>query len=218
MARTTDWRSVWARKGDRQVAAYTHEALIELDGFDRGAGRIAPATFVQAAAEAIDALGLAAGMSVLEVGCGAGAFLWGFRGRGLRLFGVDYSPALIAHARAAIPEGTFAVAEATSLPFRADAIVSFSVFQYFPDLAYARRVLAAFADAAPVALVLDVPDLATREEAERARAVAGSTPSTHLYYPRSFFGDAETWTNALAGYGNGPFRFNALLRHRPGEP
>jgi trans-aconitate methyltransferase len=140
------------------------------------------------------------------------------RGAGLALHGIDFSPTLIAHARAAIPEGTFTVAEAFELPEAVDAIVSFSVFQYFPDFDYARRVVAACRRAAPVTLVLDVPDLATRAECDDIRRRAGSKPGDHLYYPRSFFEGARTWTNDIPGYENGPFRFNALLEGETRAP
>jgi SAM-dependent methyltransferase len=204
------WRQIWEQKGSVDVGDYDLDVLIALDGFDSGAGKLSGGQFRELAALATNRLELRHGMRLLEVGCGAGALLWCLREQGLQLYGVDYSHTLIAHARAAIPEATFAVAEADQLPFEADAIVCHSVFQYFPDHDYARRVLAEFARAAPVALILDVPDLGTREISEQHRAEAGSVPSPHLYYPRSFFAGA-TWTNDLPGYGNAPFRFHALL-------
>jgi SAM-dependent methyltransferase len=206
-----NWLDLWNRKGAAAVARYDLEALIGLDGFDAGAGRLTAKQFCEIAAMVSRELGLRQGMRVLEVGCGAGALLWCLRHTGARLFGVDYSERLVDHARRAIPEGTFAVAEADRLPFEADAIVCHSVFQYFPDFEYARRVLEGFRRAAPTALILDVPDLATREACERARREAGSKPGGHLYYPRGFFAGARVWSNELEGYGNAAFRFHARL-------
>jgi len=208
------WREIWERKGSVEVDDYDLDVLIALDGFDSGAGKLSAGQFHELAALATHRLELRRGMRLLEVGCGAGALLWCLREQGLELYGVDYSPTLIAHARAALPEATFAVAEADRVPFEADAIVCHSVFQYFPGYDYARRVLAEFERAAPIALILDVPDLSTNEESERRRTEAGSMPSPHLYYPRSFFAGAVTWTNDLPGYGNAPFRFHALLDKR----
>jgi trans-aconitate methyltransferase len=151
-------------------------------------------------------------MRLLEVGCGAGAVLWCLRSSGAELYGVDYSAPLIEHARLAVPEARFAVAEAANLPFEADAVLCHSVFQYFPDLDYARRVLNELRRIAPVALVMDVPDLATRDEAERTRVEAGSKSGEHLYYDRAFFDGAHVWTSDVPGYGNARFRFNALFR------
>jgi SAM-dependent methyltransferase len=206
------WREIWERKGRAQVELYDLETLLRLNGFDVGLGRIPPDRY-QAVPEMVKRrLRLRPGMRLLDVGCGAGALLWCLRDQGLELLGTDYSESLLSHARRAIPEATFAVAEAAQLPFSADAIVCCSVFQYFPGYEYARRVCREFRQASPVALILDVPDLARREDAEGARQAAGSSPGKHLYYPRSFFGAAETWTVDLPGYGNAPFRFDVLMR------
>lgn len=208
------WHEVWERKGaaEEYERRYEPQSLIELDGFDVGLGELDEEAFRRIAVTARRELELRPGMRLLEVGCGAGALMWHLRDLDLELFGVDYSSTLIEHARRAIPEATFAVADAADPPFEADAVLCHGVFHYFPDYAYAERVLEAFRRAAPVALVMDVPDIETREQSEAARRDGGSKPSTHLYYPRAFFGDARTWANDLSGYGNAPFRFNALLK------
>ncbi len=209
-----DWHEIWEQKGAAELSRYYHETLIALDGFDGGAGRLSTTQFREIASLVVRELGLRPGVRLLDVGCGSGALLWCLRDLGLSLLGVDYSATLIEHARAAIPEATFAIAEATHLPFRADAIVCHSVFQYFPDYDYAKRVLVEFRRVASVALIIDIPDLATREAAEKTRRSLGSKQGTHLYYSRSFFGDAKVRTNDLPGYGNAPFRFNVLLNFR----
>lgn len=205
-----NWQDVWTRKGTTTVPAYDLQTLIALDGFDSGAGRLSVDGFRRVAAYVRRYA--RRGTRLLDVGCGAGALLWCLRDAGLALLGVDYSATLIAHARRAAPEARLAVAEAARLPFDADFIVAHSVFQYFPDLAYADRVLAEFRHRAPAALILDVPDAERREDAERARATAGSKPGRHLYYPRTFFRAARITDVTIPGYGNAPFRFNAYLR------
>jgi cyclopropane fatty-acyl-phospholipid synthase-like methyltransferase len=206
-----DWRRIWEEKGKGDVEPYDLGTLIELNGFDAGAGRLEPRQFREIAELVRTRLGLRPGFRLLEVGCGAGALLWCLRDSGAELFGVDYSSSLVAHARRAVPEATIELAEAVDLPFSADAVVCHSVFQYFPTHDYARAVLAEFARVAPEALILDVPDLATREQAELARGAAGSRPARHLYYRRDFF-SGTTWTNALDGYGNAPYRFHCHER------
>jgi hypothetical protein len=212
-----DWHEIWERKGIAHLDSYDHATLLELDGYDTGVTKIEPEAFVYLAGIVRTRFSLRPGMKLLEVGCGAGALLWPLRGEGLELLGVDYSASLIEHTRRAIPEATFAVAEASSLPFTADAVVVNSVFHYFPDYDYATRVLRALRQAAPLALVLDVPDLATREQSLGERAGLGAKPGRHLYYPRSFFAGAETWTNDLPGYGNAPFRFNCFIDGRTSD-
>jgi SAM-dependent methyltransferase len=209
-----EWQAVWERKGATVVDSYDLDTLIALDGFDGGAGAMTAEQFREVARLAAQLLDLGPGMRLLEVGCGAGALLHCLRETGAELRGVDYSPGLVEHARAAVPEAVIAVADAAELPFAADAIVCHSVFQYFVDLDYAARVLDGFRRAAPVALVLDVPDLARRDQAEAARAAQGSEPGTHLYYPRSFFGGGLVFDSEITGYGNAPYRFHALLRSR----
>ena len=74
-----------------------------------------------------------------------------------------------------MPDGDFAVAAADQLPSEPvfDAVVSFGVFMYFPDLAYADRVLAAMTAKARTAVaILDVPDLSLRDAAMSDRIAA----------------------------------------------
>ena len=138
-----NWRDVWERKGRVEVDSYDLETLIALDGFDVGLGKLGGSQFRQLAAMIVRTLGLAPGARLLEVGCGAGALLACLLGFDVELLGLDYAESLIEHARRAVPKAVFEVAEATAVPFTADAIVCHSVFQYFPDLSYARRALAA---------------------------------------------------------------------------
>lgn len=58
----------------------------------------------------------------LDIGCGEGRFPRDLKARGYEVVGVDASPTLIEHARAADPEGDYRVADAASLPL-ADASV-----------------------------------------------------------------------------------------------
>ncbi len=210
--REATWREIWDRKGASEVEDYGLEALLELDGYDSGAGALTPGGYSSIVDAVSSELALRPGMRLLDVGCGAGALLWCLRGQGLELLGVDPSAPLIEHALAAVPEATLSVAEAVQLPYEADAIACVGVFHYFPDLDYARRALEGFLRAAPVALIMDVPDLATRDRSEAARRAAGSKPGRHLYYPRDFFTGAKVWQSEVPGYGNAPYRFHALVR------
>jgi hypothetical protein len=78
---------------------------------------------------------------------------------------------------------------------------------------------------------MDLPDLATKDVSEEQRSKASGSPApaqppgdntaySHLYYPQSFFNDfarehtfkVKIFSQKLKGYGNAPFRFNALFR------
>ncbi len=89
------------------------------------------------------------GERVLEIGCGEGGNLHHLRARspGLRLFGVDFSPAKVAFARNATGAHT-AAADATRLPFADcsfDAVLIRDLLHHLPNRLHAmkeaRRVL-----------------------------------------------------------------------------
>ena len=81
----------------------------------------------------------------LDVGCGEGRLPRDLKSRGYDVVGIDVSPTLIEHARAADPEGDYRVADAASLPL-SDASVSlvtaFMSLQDVDDLGAAVREIA----------------------------------------------------------------------------
>lgn len=227
------WADIWASR-KVEVAEGPNgvlSALIAADGFDNSFGAVSPSAWATFATDmALTRLGLSDGDSLFEVGCGAGAFLYPLRDLGLRVAGLDRSPALIEAAQRLIPEGNFSVGEASELaPLpQADAVVSCSVFFYFPDLDYAERVIRAMvAKSRRAVAILDVPDLATRDVAVRARiaAVGGEEAYAeryagldHLYYDRSWLAErlsaaslrrVQVADQEIPGYANGHHRFNA---------
>ncbi len=234
------WKEIWERKGAGVQAKANLQALICLDGFDTGAGRISEDEWERMVLRARERLCITNSQRVCEVGCGAGAFLYGLYGTGVRrVYGVDYSGSLLAISAAAMPEGVFVVAEASSIPFKPavfDAVVSNSVFQYFPNHAYAAS---AFLEMVRVlrsggrGLVLDINDASkqeTFEAARRAQMPPGEYERLYRDLPHLFF-EKEWWVNLgekcgirvsiyeqdIAGYGNAPFRYNALFEKPPGS-
>ncbi len=227
------WDAVWARRRLDPTRGSTLAQLLAADGLDTGFGDCGEAAWIAFAEGVADRLGLTAGSSVLEVGCGAGAFLHPLAARGVEVAGIDRSPALIDIARTALPHGAFEVCDAAALSpqAQADAVVSCGVFLYFDDLDYARRVLAAMARSSRGAVaVLDVPDAATRDAAiaERVETVGGPARYEeryrgldHLYYERAWMAsalreaglvDVRVEDQDIAGYRNGQYRFNAFGR------
>lgn len=223
------WHEIW---GERTTIAEatTLAGLIRLDGFDLGAGKVDEQAWNDYVAVLARRLGTVVGDSVFEVGCGGGALLFVFHQAGHPVGGIDYSPALIEHARRAMPDMPFAVAEANALAGDAwDFVVANSVFSYFPNQEYAQDVFTRMlAMARKGVAILDVPDLELRDAAEAARRAAlppGEYEARyrgleHRYYSREWFAAlaarhgwqidmAEQW---LAGYGNAPYRFNVILK------
>jgi SAM-dependent methyltransferase len=187
----TDWLEVWERKGRAPTTD-----LRTLDGFENTT--IDP----QAVARQIVAiLGLGRGVSVLEVGCGAGMLARHIPGD---YTGVDYSPAMVGKFLELQPGKAARVSPASTLPFADrsfDKVFAFSVFQYFPDAAYADAAIAEMKRVARDAVFIgDLP--------ERSHS-----PDHQLYRRDRFAG----W-QLTPGFYN-PDRFNALLRlAAPGRP
>jgi ubiquinone/menaquinone biosynthesis C-methylase UbiE len=110
------------------------------------------ATFATAtrefAAAPLDAAGVAPGTAVLDLCCGAGLIAGEAATRGAVVSGLDFSPAMLAEARAAHPALHFAEGDAEAMPFpdaSFDAVVSSFGIHHVPRperaLAEAFRVL-----------------------------------------------------------------------------
>lgn len=86
--------------------------------------------------------GLRTGQSVLDVGCGTGAFLRLAADRGALAHGIDASESLVEVARARVPEADLRVGEMESLPFEDhsfDLVTGFNSFFFAADMNAALR-------------------------------------------------------------------------------
>lgn len=228
-----NWHEVWTRKGTEGGSSL--EDLMKADGFDTGTGAISVDDWMITSEDIKEKLKIADASRILEVGCGAGAMLYTFRDSGPKLFGADYSETLIRKAVSAIPELTGITCEASALNFSDnmfDAVFSHGVFFYFRDYTYAEQamdeILRVLTDEGKI-FILDVPDLAKREQCETYRRdviyageeypTAEESPYRHLYYPKAWFHEygekhgmkVQIFDQNLASYPMSPYRFNALL-------
>jgi trans-aconitate methyltransferase len=107
-----------------------------------------------------ETLDIGPGTEVFEVACGAGEFLVPLHDNGFIVGGLDADPALIAEATEAMPGGRFAAGRLTELdPAHPWHVVVCRAFGAFPDVDYARGVLARIAAKATHAVaLLDVPE------------------------------------------------------------
>jgi SAM-dependent methyltransferase len=99
----------------------------------------------EAALERVD---LEAGQRVLDIGCGAGAFLRLITHRGARASGLDASEALVALARARLPDADLRVGEMEALPYEDD---TFDLVTGFNSFFFANDMVAALREAGRVA-------------------------------------------------------------------
>ena len=233
-AAASRWQEVWGRRAAPEDVRDELDRLIHLDGFDGGAGRIAPDDWRALCAALAARLGIAPDDTLFEVGCGAGALLYPFYVAGHRVAGCDFAAAQVAYAAAAMPGMAFHAEDAISFPSEPtyDHVLANGVFHYFPTLDYAERAIGRMlATARKTVAILDVPDRATERASEQARAGALGPAEyakkyaglPHRYYQRAWFHAvaarlghrAETFGQTIPGYGNGPFRFNCVIRKGP---
>ena len=117
------------------------------DGLDMDSGVVTePAwrAFVERVAETLD---IGPGTSVFQVGCRSGSFLYPLAENDYLVGGLGSSPAEIRAATIAMPSGNWMVGEASALdpgePW--DVVVAYGAFGRFPDLDFARGILARMA-------------------------------------------------------------------------
>ena len=92
--------------------------------------------------EAIRRAGIGAGQTVLDVGCGSGAFLRAAADRGASVCGLDASQELLAIARERVPEAGLSQGDLQQLPYvdaRFDAVLGFNSFFFADDMVAALR-------------------------------------------------------------------------------
>lgn len=229
------WKEIWTGRSVDLSAGDVLEQLIKADGFDHGPGHYDVDQWRVMVSDALARAGVGQGDALLEIGCGAGAFLFAaIELKGCRVFGFDYSRPLIDIARENVAGGQFAVAEAAEMPFhdtQFDCVVSHSVFHYFPDQAYAEKVVRqSFSVLRPGGrlCIMDLNDLARSDDYHRMRRASSERPENydrdyknlpHLFFDkdeflsmcrRIGFRQATLFDHAVPEYGNARLRFNVL--------
>jgi len=91
----------------------------------------------------LDATGIGPATSLLDLGCGAGAFARAAAERGARVSGIDLDPAAVAAACAAVPEGSFAAGDAGRPAFADDTFDVVTAIQLITHVPEPLRVLRA---------------------------------------------------------------------------
>ncbi|NNN18992.1 MAG: class I SAM-dependent methyltransferase [Acidimicrobiaceae bacterium] len=202
--------------------------LLRADGFDSPLASITPdawATYVKNLALRLE---INPGSSVLEVGCGAGAFLYVLQQLGCKVGGCDFSSAQIEIAKQALPNSTFQVCDATQFEMgKWDYVLANGVFMYFPSLEYAEKVCKLMVETSKKAVgIFDVPDLRCAKTALETRISAAGGEAEyaaryegldHQYYDRNWLvfqlqkhavNNITFDDQKIEGYGNAAFRFN----------
>jgi SAM-dependent methyltransferase len=229
------WQTVWSSRTVEPASGTTIAALLVADGYDTPFSRVEPAVWIDNVRRWAARLGIEAGTSVYEVGCGAGAFLAPLQELGARVGGCDLSQALVELAHGALPGAELRVTDAAAVSPSPtyDVVVSKGVFPYFPDLDYARLAVERMvAKARRAVAIIDIPDAQRRAEevARRAGLYGGDEEYRdryegleHLAYDRRWFeelfgnlGIDNVWTgeDELEGYANALTRFFVVATRR----
>ena len=191
--RSKIWKEIWDKKGQ-----YANVPIHQVDGFDLLTAEQWDYMIVQVAKP----IGIKRGESVLECGCGAGAFLSSLLRQhpDLRVSGIDYSESLLTIARRNI-SGDFYCGDMTDLTFlqdrQFDHAISFSTFHYLSSEDSAGKVVREMVRVTKTGGVIrvgEVSDLAKREKALIIRdkthkdhnRVSSANPD-HLFLPKDFF-------------------------------
>lgn len=196
------WKDIWNKSvaGQGIHESVDIKSLLEMDGFNSSGHSVNAQEFIDFILSVSAESGVAEGDSIYEVGCGGGAILKIFQQycKCSIIGGIDYSNTLIDVAKKQFPFSRFECGEASDLNLSkvATHVVSHSVFQYFPDDTYANNVLQKMLESAKRTLiVLDVPDVDSKEESIAARKEAiGAEKYDELYknlhrkyYAKEFF-------------------------------
>ncbi|CAJ1317880.1 class I SAM-dependent methyltransferase [Paenibacillus nuruki] len=225
-----DWKEIWSRTRQLPAEKQDLQFLIEADGFNSGAGKIAAPDWLAYIEYVTQLAQIVPNDSIYEIGCGSGAFLYPFYQKGHAVGGIDYSSSLIEIANRVMPNMNFDVQEALQLDtsHSSDVVIANSVFQYFPSLTYATEVIERmYAKAKRRVILLDLNDIAFEEEALAIRKGALSEGEyeekykglDHLFYDRQFIEQVMQGKQAsvhcsdqqIDNYGNNKFRFNVVI-------
>lgn len=225
-----NWKKVWENREIKNSDETILGKLISVDGFDTGYGTIIEKDWLEYIEKISNKLKINDNDSIYEVGCGAGAFLYGFYKKNQKVGGLDYSEKLISIARDNIKNSTFIVDEAINLDVdeKYDFVLSNSVFFYFKSLDYAEKVIIKMMEKSRKGVaILEVNDLSKRDESIKIRKGYQSEEEylkkyeglDHLYYSREWFENLGKKLGAkviieqqdINNYKNNEYRFNVYM-------
>lgn len=226
----TNWKDIWNNRTINH-SQINLQNLINLDGFDSGAGKIKAIDWIRYTKTIIEMLHIGNGDSVYEVGCGSGALLYSISEHvKIRAGGNDYSESLINIAKEAFQNpGDFSYTEASliSTSPQFDYTISNAVFHYFSK-EHAAVVLERMLQKSKKGIaILEIPDLNTKDMSEEFRR--GALPKEvydnkykgleHTYYDRSWFSEyanslgysIQLFDGFVPNYSQNKYRFGCII-------
>ena len=112
------WKSIWSKKDLMSNSTQSLNNLIVANGFDTGVGSYSEDKWREMVFDFLKRTNFTENASVLELGCGSGAFLFSLNELvKANYFGLDYSPSLINIAKIILPKAHLVATEAKSSVF-----------------------------------------------------------------------------------------------------
>jgi ubiquinone/menaquinone biosynthesis C-methylase UbiE len=232
-SRNADWKEIWEAKGRRDAVD-----LHAIDGYDL----LTAVEWEHMVRTLMSPIPLVSGMTVTELGCGAGAFLSTLRNiePGLLLRGLDYASSLISIARQRIA-GNFSVGDirhcSEVATASSDLCCVFGVLMYLDsekDVRQAISEIDRITRPGGHIFIGEISDLAKQDHALQLRktthtgeAYISSKSTSHLYLPQSLFEEEAVrhgWNNfrildhadlpAMSNNPLAPYRFSIYAEKR----
>jgi ubiquinone/menaquinone biosynthesis C-methylase UbiE len=234
MNRNEVWKDIWVKKGlDKNTPLHLADGydLLSADEYDNMVLQVTRP------------IGLSGKESILECGCGAGAFLASLLKvyPELKVSGVDYSPTLVERAREHL-EGEFFVADMTDLGLIAantyNHTLSFGAIFYLSSEEAASHVIGEMLRVTKpggTVYIGEVPDASKRDDAESIRQfshksvkkISVANPD-HLYLSKVFFQDIARASSVdlkiidhlefdLGNYQAARYRYSVYLTKKGGK-
>ncbi len=231
-----NWKQIW-NKNAKKITPKNLKDLIKLNGHSSATSEIKEKDWKKYTNYFTKKYNFKQNHSILEIGCGSGAFLYFFFKKKIQCFGIDNSENLIKIAKKFFKKENFHTGEANNLSKiknkKIDFIFANSVFQYFKNLKYATQVLdemVRISHSETRIIILDVPDK-NKYELWKKSAIKKIGISEfkknyknlkHKFYDKSFFYNyalskklnISILNQKLIKKENSKFRFNIFLNKK----
>ena len=222
------WHKIWDNQN--RVNNFLLETLIKADGFETGAGNFTLEDWKLYTKSLLDNLDISKDDSIFYICCGSGAFLFNHFINNHKVGGIDYSEALIGIAKTIFKGSDFNVYEASKLDTKNkyDYVVSHSVFQYFDNLDYSKRVLLKMLEKANKKVgIFDINDKSKEKSYHKIRMGSMTQDDylkkyqglDHMFYDKSWFKKIakendlkfKIFDQTFKKYSNSQLRFNVIF-------
>lgn len=230
--RKNEWLEIWKEKGQKLNSTDLND-IIKANGFDTTLGKFNSENWYVYIKKNLKGVRLKKNSTILEYGCGAGAFLSFWYEEDYNLNGIDYSKSLINKGRKIFPKINFKVGEKSAINkfnLKFDIIFAHSVFHYFDNYKYAKNLIfnmiLNLKDDGKI-LILDIPDRAKekfyKRNVEKAMGKINYkkkySSHSHLFYEKNFFKKLakeyklkiKIYNQDFKKYSNSRYRYNVVV-------